>query len=39
VVRALALDLDDRQRAEDLAQFAFARAYRNRRRVSASSSL
>jgi RNA polymerase sigma factor (sigma-70 family) len=35
VVRALTLVFDDRHRAEDLAQFAFARAYRDWRRVSA----
>jgi predicted RNA polymerase sigma factor len=34
VVRALTLVFDDRDRAEDLAQFAFARAYREWQRVS-----
>jgi RNA polymerase sigma-70 factor (sigma-E family) len=34
VVRAITLVFDDRHRAEDFAQFAFARAYREWRRVS-----
>ena len=34
VARALTLVFDDRDRAEDLAQYAFARAYRDWRRVS-----